>query len=208
MCRNVNVCASVHSVTKQMRWACGDTTHAFGLAPVARPCRCCRQPHHSDPRPCPRPCRFISSPLSRDFNADWPCLPRPRSRPLRPRPCSASPLVHAAVGPAAYHPAWPLSPPGLATADCTYCLNHHFHPHSLSLSISLSLSLSLSLSHTHSFSLSPSQALSLHLHLSLSLSLSRSLHASCHRALSHSLALILARPISHAYIYIYISIYI
>ena len=86
MCRNVNVCASVYSVAKQMRWAFGDITHAFGLAPVARPCRCCRRPHRSDPRPCPRPHRFISSSRSRGFNAERPCHPRLRSRPRRPRP--------------------------------------------------------------------------------------------------------------------------
>ena len=86
MCRNVNVCASVYSVAKQMRWAFGDTTHAFGLAPVARPCCCCHRPHRSDPRPCPRPHRFISSSRSRGFNAERPCRPRLRSRPRRPRP--------------------------------------------------------------------------------------------------------------------------
>jgi len=55
---------------------------------------------------------------------DRPCRPRPRSRPRRPRPCSASPLLNAAVGPAAYRTAWPLSPPGLAATDCSYCLSH------------------------------------------------------------------------------------
>ena len=95
-------------------------------------------------------------------------------------------------------PAWPL-PTVLTTLTTTSTPTL-----SLSPSLSPAPSPSLSLSHTHTLSLSPSQALSLHLHLSLSISLSRSLHASCHRALSHALALTLARPISHAYIYIYI----
>jgi len=80
-CKCMRVC-----VAKQTRWAFGDTTHAFGLAPVARPCCCCRRPCRSDPRPFPRPRRFISSWRSRGFNAERPCCPRLRSRPRRPRP--------------------------------------------------------------------------------------------------------------------------